>query len=258
MLVKLSLCRLLARNDAQKLIAWYNCGVHVLQHAMDLYKKQRMEMKEMQVVSEGITSSERRLEEKEMEVVCGEMAASETKLEEKTFDFNNGEVKVPDSTVDVEMEQAPIKTAGVDEEVETTEALGKLEDIASTGSQEEVKCLENPEESLPNSNSIEVDMIDAEQLVVNLEAEKDTIFIAKDNTPVNDSDKFNNIDIKGIAKGNDSTRCGVGNSCFDNAVSGPLSFPEEIPETCEGLMPVSIGSESLILSQIHHSPESTH
>lgn len=235
----------------------------VFQHAMDLYKKQRMEMKEMQVVSGGMASSDRRLEEKKgLQVVPGGMASSERKLEEKAFNFNNEEVKASDSTVDAEMAQAPIKTTGVDKDVEATEATGKLEDMASTASQEEVKCLENSEESLPITNVTEVDMIDSEQQV-NLDAEKDTIIKANDDIPVNDTDKFSNKDKdgKGIVNSKnskDSAPCGVGNSCFDTAVSGPLSFPDEIPETCEGLMPVSIGSESLILSQIHHSPESTH
>lgn len=214
----------------------------ILQHAMDLYKKQRMEMKEMQVVSVG--------------KLDGILASSERRLEEKGFDFNNEEVKVPVSTVDVEMAQAPIKTTG-DTVAEATAASGKLEDLASTANQE-VKCLENSEESLPVTNSTEVDMMASEQQE-NLDAEKDTIVAPNDNiTPVNDTDKLSNMDMKGMVNGKDSTRCGVGNSCFDNAVSGPLSFPDEIPETCEGLMPVSIGSESLILSQIHHSPESTH
>ncbi|KAG6579324.1 hypothetical protein SDJN03_23772, partial [Cucurbita argyrosperma subsp. sororia] len=289
----------------------------VFQHAMDLYKKQRTEMKEMQAISREMPSSERMLEEEQqgMQVVSGGMAFSERKHEEMGFNFNNEEVKAPVSTVDAEMTQAPIKTTGVDNATEADAALGKLEDLAveadaalgepedlASPATREVKSLENSEESVPITNSTEVDMMDSEQ-PANLDAEKDTIVIANDNTPVNNINESSNDDMKGIVNGKDSPRCdefsnnndmkgiengkespgcdelnknengkespgcGVGNSCFDKAVSGPLSLAggDEIGgESCEegGLMGgggVTIGSESLILSQqIHHSPESTH
>ncbi|XP_022973023.1 uncharacterized protein LOC111471538 isoform X3 [Cucurbita maxima] len=291
----------------------------VFQHAMDLYKKQRTEMKEMQAISREMPFSERMLvEEQGMQVVSGGMAFSERKHEEKGFNFNNEEVKAPVSTVDAEMTQAPIKTTGVDKAIEADAALGKLEDLAveadaalgeledlaveadsalgeledlASPATREVKCLENSEESVPTTNSTEVVMMDSEQQA-NLDAEKDTIVIANDNTPVNNINESsndddmkgivngkdsprcdelsNNNDIKGIVNGKESPGCGVGNSCFDKAVSGPLSFAggDEIGgESCEegGLMGgggggggVPIGSESLILSQIRHSPESTH
>ncbi|XP_023532838.1 uncharacterized protein LOC111794890 [Cucurbita pepo subsp. pepo] len=234
----------------------------VFQHAMDLYKKQRMEMKDMRVISGGKASSERTLEEKGMQVDSEGTSSSERRLEENGFNFNNEEVKAPVSTVDEEIAQPPIITAS-DKEVEATDALGELKDLASTASQV-VKCPENPEESLPVTNSTEVvTMALEEQQQANLDAEKDTIAVPVDNIPVNDTDKLSSIEMKGIVKSKDSTRCGVGKSCIENAT---LSFGDEIGERCEeeeeeegGLMAaVSIGSEALILSQIHHSPESTH
>ena len=229
---------------------------------MDLYKKQRMEMKDMRVISGGKASSERTLEEKGMQVDSEGTSSSERRLEENGFNFNNEEVKAPVSTVDEEIAQPPIITAS-DKEVEATDALGELKDLASTASQV-VKCPENPEESLPVTNSTEVvTMALEEQQQANLDAEKDTIAVPVDNIPVNDTDKLSSIEMKGIVKSKDSTRCGVGKSCIENAT---LSFGDEIGERCEeeeeeegGLMAaVSIGSEALILSQIHHSPESTH
>ena len=43
----------------------------------------------------------------------------------------------------------------------------------------------------------------------------------------------------------------------DNMIS-PLIFGDGSPRACDALMPGSIESESLILSRIHHSPESKH
>ncbi|XP_008380885.1 uncharacterized protein [Malus domestica] len=43
-----------------------------------------------------------------------------------------------------------------------------------------------------------------------------------------------------------------------DAVTGPLIIPEGSQKACEALMPGSNESDSVILSRIHHSPESTH
>ncbi|XP_061356163.1 uncharacterized protein LOC133300604 isoform X2 [Gastrolobium bilobum] len=45
---------------------------------------------------------------------------------------------------------------------------------------------------------------------------------------------------------------------FDDTMIRPLIFEDGSPRACDALMPGSNESESLILSRIHHSPESTH
>jgi zinc finger CCCH domain-containing protein 13 len=45
---------------------------------------------------------------------------------------------------------------------------------------------------------------------------------------------------------------------FGDTKGNPLIFEDGSPKACDALMPGSNESESLILSRIHHSPESTH
>lgn len=45
---------------------------------------------------------------------------------------------------------------------------------------------------------------------------------------------------------------------FVDTMVSPLIFEDGSPRACDALMPGSNESESLILSRIHHSPESTH
>lgn len=61
-----------------------------------------------------------------------------------------------------------------------------------------------------------------------------------------------------------SIQCTEGKQIFGDAISGPVVFPDASPEVLGALMPGSNGSESesesesVILTRIHHSPESTH
>ncbi|KAJ7959331.1 zinc finger CCCH domain-containing protein 13-like isoform X1 [Quillaja saponaria] len=65
-------------------------------------------------------------------------------------------------------------------------------------------------------------------------------------------------DMNTKAEGSDIAYCGDGSLAFGDTVDGSLDCKDGSPKVCEVLMPGSSESESLILSRIHHSPESTH
>lgn len=58
--------------------------------------------------------------------------------------------------------------------------------------------------------------------------------------------------------GDDSSILTEDGLAFGDATNGPLCIQDGSPKGCEALMPGSKESESIILSRIHHSPESTH
>ena len=65
-------------------------------------------------------------------------------------------------------------------------------------------------------------------------------------------------DMSSEAKTTGSAHCADEKLGFDDTKVNPLIFEDGSPKACDALIPGSNESESLILSRIHHSPESTH
>lgn len=228
-----------------------------LQRAMDLYKKQRVDIVGLLSVAGrtlDIISASNKVTVEEQAPIC---------------DMEKAEEPIP--TFDAEMPSAAPMSTVDQKNVETTALMQEnMEEPVSTPTQEAQNHVctptqevlvayggENPGEPVPVSSG-EDEMASEEQvnskvadgdciLTVDNESQKTTALSA-------DGDNINGL---GKANGNNSTYYAEEKLSGD-AINGPKFFPGGSPRACEALMPGSNESESVILSRIHHSPESTH
>ncbi|KAF5731243.1 hypothetical protein HS088_TW19G00849 [Tripterygium wilfordii] len=242
----------------------------VYQRAMDLYKKQRVKVRALENVCSG-----------ELDIIS---ASNLGKVEEPVNVCNAERVEEPNSILDTAMQEKAetVATAVPEDELEESvpmydsailevpnqekaeaaavSAEDKLEEPASTPSRVvldqvtptpnklEVSDDGSPVEPVQNLSGEGVDEITSEQ-ADREDARGDLISTTSDDAScaapllVTDS-KGNKEVIKGEASG--------------DAVRGPLPLflPEGSPKESGSLLPGS--NESVILSRIHHSPESTH
>lgn len=118
------------------------------------------------------------------------------------------------------------------------------------------------EPAQPNSSDVEMEAKACEQqeqakskdsgVVSSLEIESLAV-----TTQSNYGDNLNEIS-NSKNNGDDSSLQTEDSLAFGDARNGPLCIQDGSPKGCEALMPGSKESESIILSRIHHSPESTH
>lgn len=226
-----------------------------LQRAMDLYKKQRVDIV-------GLLSVAGRT----LDII----SASNQVMEEQAPICKVEKAEEPIPTLNAEMPSSPMST--VDQK--NVEAIAlmpeNMEEPISTPTQEAQNHVctpteevlvayggENPGEPLPASSG-EKDGMASEQ--VNSEVADGECLMPVDNelqattTLSTDGDNINGL---GKTNGNNSSYYAE-ERLSDDAIIGPKFFPGGSPRACEALMPGSNESESVILSRIHHSPESTH
>ncbi|XP_050387540.1 uncharacterized protein LOC126803863 [Argentina anserina] len=225
--------------------------------AMDLYKKQRMEAKGVSYVTGGrldiiLASSQKNMEAKE---VC-----EVDKVDQLMLKSNAEMEDAPVSSVDEKNTLATVPTDGIEE---------NLKELVSTPGHEMQNhiSLGSPklEMAVEDSNQVEPD----EPQTIPDGVEMDSISSEQGKLQVYNADGMSSLDNEASlpttttapAIGDSMSKVGDDNSIHHaeegvavDAIRGPsVVIPDGSQKACEALM-----SDSVILSRIHHSPESTH
>lgn len=104
--------------------------------------------------------------------------------------------------------------------------------------------------------------VDGMSGLVNAEDKQGDILSAPDDVPNADlilaTTDGQNKDENGEIEGSDTFNCGEGGQGVRDGICGRVLYSDGSPKAYGALMPGSNESESVILSRIHHSPESTH
>jgi hypothetical protein len=238
-----------------------------LQRAMDIYKKQRVDIVGLLSVAGralDIISASNKVTVEEQAPIC---------------DMEKAEEPIP--TLNAEMPSEPISTLD-QKNVEATALMQEnMEEQVSTPTQEAQNHVCNPTQEAQNhvcTPTQEVLLVaccgETGDPVPASSGEKDGMALEHVNTEVADGDCLPTVDnetqmtatfstdggsINGLGKtdGNSSAYY-TEERLSSDASNGPKFFPGGSPRACEALMSGSNESESVILSRIHHSPESTH
>ncbi|KAM1020970.1 hypothetical protein ACFX15_041379 [Malus domestica] len=227
----------------------------VFQKAMNLYKKQRMETRVLPIIAGGA-----------LDII---LASNQENMEAKVHCYGEKvEELVPAS--DIEMADAPdYKNAGT---ASGDGAEERLEVPVSSPNHElqNDTCVPSPMLEMPvddnggnkagdpqtMSNGVEIESSDQAKLDdgdANGFSSPDNESLATTTLPAAANDS--NV----ISKTKDDNPIGQASSeGAADAVTGPLIIPKSSPKACEALISGSNESDSVILSRIHHSPESTH
>ena len=227
-----------------------------LQRAMDIYKKQRVDIVGLLSVAGrtlDIISASNQVTAEEQAPIC---------------DMEKADEPIP--TLNAEMPSEPISTLD-QKNVEATALMQEnMEEQVSTPTEEAQNhvCTPTQEVLLVAACGETGGPVPASS------GEKDGMASEHVNTEVADGDCLPTVDnesqmtttfstdggnINGLGKtdGN-SSACYTEERLSGDAINGPKFFPGGSPRACEALMSGSNESESVILSRIHHSPESTH
>ncbi|XP_022763933.1 uncharacterized protein LOC111309220 [Durio zibethinus] len=228
----------------------------VFQKAMDLYKKQRLQMGAILNINGGIlafisgSNQEKGKEQSSDHVV---------EAEEPVF--------ISDSEMldSVQHKGEAVPTAASEENMELLVSVqsGELPDHMDSLSPEKSELPNtdfgnrSPEVPKPVLNGNEVEKIESEQMISG-DVVGDS-FRLVDNAseavlmPI-DGENSNEID---QTEGDKSVCYANERQAFDDAISGSLILSDGSPKVSGALIPGSNESESVILSRIHHSPENT-
>ncbi|XP_022735855.1 uncharacterized protein LOC111289249 [Durio zibethinus] len=235
----------------------------VFQKAMDLYKKQRLQMDTMPNVNGGTLA-----------VIS---ASNQEKGKEQSSDLVVEETEEPVLTSDAEMLDSAMPNSDQQkgEAVPTAYSQENMEQLVSVQSGElpdhvdslppEISQLSNidigqrtPEVSEPVLNGNDAEEIKSEQVILG-DVVGDS-FRSLDNASeavVLPTDDENSKEIN-KTEGDNSVYSCKERQDFGDAISGSLFLSDGSPKVSGALIPGSNESESLILSRIHHSPENTH
>ncbi|XP_020211326.1 uncharacterized protein LOC109796103 [Cajanus cajan] len=219
----------------------------IFQRAIDLYKKHRVNLPNKAEVDKIAVSNQKQVDE----------SVPIPSLE-------NGHVSVTasDGTKDV-----PMPTLESDKVETTSPAKEQLEEIDQTYSQMEQDYdktgMSSPSSGRVNQAAAVADLQEKEPKItsdkVNSgDAEEDYSLAAKNEAQLAPTlhGEGDNIDSK--AKTTGFAHCADEKLGLGDTKINPLIVEDGSPKACDALMPGSNESESLILSRIHHSPESTH
>ncbi|OMP02228.1 hypothetical protein COLO4_11264 [Corchorus olitorius] len=236
----------------------------VFQKAMDLYKKQRLQVGTMVNVSSGMLTFI--------------SADNQEKGKEQSSDHAVEEAKEPALNSDLEMLDAAMPTSGQQKaEVATPASLENSEQIVSIPSGElpdHMDSLPLEKSELPNteigesSPELPKPVLNGNEAAEEMESEQ---MISEDavgdslQPPDNASDAVVSAPTGGEIlneinknEGDEPVTCEQEREVFGDAISGSLIFSDGSPKVSGALIPGSNESESVILSRIHHSPENTH
>jgi hypothetical protein len=235
-----------------------------LQRAMDLYKRQRVKIVGLSSLSGGtfdIIPAASNQETVEVQVPICEVEKAEEPVPPLDAELPSS----PMSTVDQKQVEA-VSTAVIEEENMEEPVLSSIQEVQNhistpspkmevlvqdyggenQGGRQPVSSLEKKDGMA--SEQVNLEVADGDCLMtVGKESQKTTTF------PMDDD----NIDGLGKSSGNNFSYCAE-EGLSDDTINGPKFFPDGSPRACEALMSGSNESESVILSRIHHSPESTH
>ncbi|EOY23517.1 Uncharacterized protein TCM_015385 isoform 1 [Theobroma cacao] len=222
-------------------------NVSVFQKAMDLYKKQRLQMGAMLNDNGGmlkfISASNQEKEQSSDHVV------EDTEEQALISDAEMLDVAMPNS--DQQKEEAVPTAAQENKEQPVSIQSGELPDHMDSLSPEKSELPNtdlghrSPEVLKPVLNGIEAEEMES------LEADNASEAVVL-STDVENSNEINKTE------GDNSVYCGKERQVFDDAISGSLFLSDGSPKVSGDLIPGSNESEFVILSRIHHSPESTH
>ena len=235
--------------------------IRVLQRAMDLYKKQKMEARGVPFMSK-----------KTLDIVS---ESNQEKLAEQVHpDAEMAEEPVP--TLDAEIADAAnskLDTEDV-EAVLSVAAEVKLEVVSTSSSEVQNHIsLRSQKLEVPDADGGQEYL--GEPQAIPTEAKTEVIFSERVKSEDTNADGIfspanaslsgaylstEGENINGVSKANDgqSIYNAEEGLAFGDGMSGPVFVPGESPKDCEAVMPGSNESESVNLSRIHHSPESTH
>lgn len=235
---------------------------------MDLYNRQMMDTRGTAFVTGGALDF---------------ISASNQENREEQVHCDVPRVKDPVPTPDAEMLDAPISTLdsrNAEAEAEADPSSG----VTSEKSVEQVSCeevhihispsaeLEGPNLDNDQDNIGEPEPISSGVKMEVISSEKQQEVESKEAADVNG---FASVEIASLAAAatpsavvdnlegisnntNGDFETEEGGVALGDATNGPLCIPDGSPKGCEALMSGSKESESIILSRIHHSPESTH
>ncbi|TYI53581.1 hypothetical protein E1A91_D11G014700v1 [Gossypium mustelinum] len=236
----------------------------VFQKAMDLYKKQRLQMGAILDVKGGILAFASASKEKEKgkeqspdhvvdEVEEAVLISDAEMVDSAMLDSDQPEEAVPSVTSDENTEQLV--------SIQRREIPDHLDSLSPEKSElpNADFCDINPKVPEPALDGNKAEETDTETEQMNSEDVVEGSLRSLDNTAeaiglAADGENSNDIN---KTEGNSSVYCAEERHAFGDAISGSINdFPKEsgalIPESNES------GSESVILSRIHHSPENTH
>lgn len=251
-------------REGKKLMNSYSCSIVNsvflnLQRAMGLYKKQMME-----------TRGKPFINKRTLELISasslgngGEQVHCDVaRVEDPVLDSAADMLDAPISDRDSENVEADPSAAAEDKSAEPVQSPSKdvRPPISPPHSEDndQDNMVVGPE---PNASGGELGAMSCEQQELVKSTETGVVgFSSLDiasrtvTTQSSLGDNFNEIG-NSEANGDDSS---LRTEAFGEATNGPLCFPDGSPKVCEALMSGSKESESIILSRIHHSPESTH
>lgn len=250
-------------REGKKLTNSYSCSIVNsvflnLQRAMDLYKRQMMETRGKPFITgrtlELISASS--LENRGEQVHC-----DVARVEDPVLDSAADMLDAPISDRDSENVEA-VPSAAEDKSAEPVRSPSK--DVRSPISpphyedNDQNNMVVGPE---PNVSGGELGAMSCEQQELVKSTETGVVGFSSPEiasrtvtTQSSLGDNFNEIG-NSNANGDESS---LRTEAFGDATNGPLCIPDGSPKVCEALMSGSKESESIILSRIHHSPESTH
>lgn len=222
---------------------------------MDIYKKQRVGLSGLPIVNGGTLDviATSRVEQVPINDV--------DKAEEPVLNCDEDMPDVPILNLDQKKAEVPIavtqekpeemvSTAGQEGRVHSHAPYLELADQAHSDN--------NPEKPIQVVSGNKIDgmpseLVNSEDALGDCGSSPENVLQAATNLPTDDlmeeTDKIND---------NNSLHCAEEKQGFDDAKNGPLFFSEGSSKASGTLMPGSNESESVILSRIHHSPESTH
>ncbi|KAG2709609.1 hypothetical protein I3760_05G247400 [Carya illinoinensis] len=228
----------------------------VLQRAMDLYKKQRVEVVGRLPVAVGtlgvVSPSNQETQEEEQGPICDVV-----KAEEPTEHWRDERGVEDVSTVVMQENIEPVSSPTQEFQNHVDPPPQREVLVQACGG-------ENQGESLAVSSGEKKDRMPSDQ--VNLEVADGDCILKGNNESQTTATTTATIPMDGenierIGKTKiicEKLACSVEEGLSGDAINGPKCYPVGSPRACEAMMPGSNESESVILSRIHHSPESTH
>ncbi|XP_057951615.1 uncharacterized protein LOC131146213 [Malania oleifera] len=232
----------------------------VLQRAMDLYRKQMVEVKGVPISNGGRVNIF--------------SASGQEKVEEHVPVSDEERSEEPVLSSDPELSKEPVYTSDQEKSNEliltsSQEIQKDPEDTSSHEVQEHVHtpsvASETPVEALSSENLEEPQIISSEKMDAETPDEDKPVVqdcsLSLENSsqtptiPLREDEEVDEL----RGEGSKHSACFVEEQAIGDATDGcPLFCRDESSRACEGLMPGSNESESVILSRIHHSPENTH
>ncbi|KAF7816699.1 nipped-B-like protein B [Senna tora] len=224
----------------------------IFQRAIDLYKKQRVELPNREKVDIIPASNQ----------VQGNESVPIPSLENMQISVStcDARVNMPLSTL------GPKTVATICPPAE--EHLEELDQMSSQKQQDHVcsnsleLILSGPSDHENKGEPLaalgEKEDKDTSEMVNSGDFEEKHSMEVENNSPLAPVLREDEDDMNSKAKTTDFAQCGDGKPGFDETLGDPLIFEDGSSKACDALMGSSNESESLILSRIHHSPESTH